>query len=114
MPSSHHSAPMWELAATALIETARELGHRSGAATAGQRTALTTLHCLAAFAEQQVQLFGNGFAPGGALTPDPVLTIDFLRETLVRQLTFDIDVLQRALAQRTEACSTPAMRAQLS
>jgi hypothetical protein len=96
------------------VSIATELGARAADTTAPrQRTALLGLRCLAAFAEKQFQLFATGFARG-VLEADPRYPQAFLMEATARQVSFDIDILLRAVAQRDAAGSTAAMRETLA
>jgi len=99
----------------ALIDFAADLGRRSANVETGRRrTALITLRTLAAFARQQFAFLRAGFAPSGTYERDDRYPLDFLLEATARQVSFDLDVLLRAIAHRDETSSTPAGRATLA
>jgi hypothetical protein len=107
------AAVPWRTRAAALLEVAGELGARASAThEARRRTALLGLHCLAAFAIKQFELFGKGFA-GNTLAVDADFPPEFVLEATARQVGFDIDVLLRTVGQRDETNSTKAMRSTL-
>ena len=69
------------------------------------------MRCLAVFAKKQFELFSGGFDEGGPLVPDPGFPEPFLLEAMIRQVSFDVDVVLRAVAQRYDVNSTASMRA---
>ncbi|MCO5209673.1 MAG: hypothetical protein M9936_08260 [Caldilinea sp.] len=99
----------------ALIDLAAGLGRRSANVETGRRrTALLTLRTLAAFARQQFAFLRAGLAPGGPYEGDDRYPLEFLLEATSRQVSFDVDVLLRAISHRDEGSSTPAGRATLA
>lgn len=99
----------------ALIDFAADLGRRSANVETGRRrTALITLRTLAAFARQQFAFLRAGLAPGSPFEGDDRYPLDFLLEATARQVSFDLDVLLRAIVHRDETSSTPAGRATLA
>lgn len=99
--------------ADVLIALATDLGRRSGAAAREQRSAKVALRSLAAFARLQFEFLRRGLDPGGPFVRDDRYPLEFLLEATVRQVSFDIDVLLRAMAHRNPASSAPVMRTTL-
>ena len=99
----------------AVCALAAELGQRSINVGSGRRrTALIALRTLADFAREQFTFLRAGLAPGAPFEADDRYPLDFLLEATAHQVSFDIDVLLRAIAHRSETSSTPAMRATLA
>lgn len=99
----------------ALIEMAAGLG---GSRLAGEisrrQSVLVALSCLAPFARKQLAFLQTGLGPRGRFETDTRYPLDFLSEATTRQLSFDLDVLLRALSHREVANSTPSMRETLA
>jgi hypothetical protein len=93
---------------------AAELGQRGVAGgMTRRRTVAIALHTLALFARKQFDFLGAGFGSGGMFEADERYPLEFLYEATARQVSFDIDVLLRAVSHRASESASLEMRTTL-
>lgn len=112
MPTTSSYPDRADARVNALVQLAAELG-QIGGGPSRRRTARLALHCLAAFARKQFDFLRMGLQPGGNFEADARFPLAYLHEATARQVSFDIDVLLRALGQREAATAILPMRATL-